>query len=743
MDFNKLNKIYFIGIGGIGVSALARICKSRGLNVSGSDSKESELTKELINEGIVINYNHKSENITNDIDLVVKTSAVKENDETLKAKELNIPVVLRGTFLSFIANQYNLIGISGSHGKTTTTALTTFIFKQFYNDTSFNIGGILKNYNSNSQINNGKYFVTETDESDGSFLELFPKTAVLNNLDYEHIEHYGTFENLKKAFVQFANQSEIVIWNKDDEILNKLSPEFKKENYSFGIKNADFVIKDIEAIEFGTKFKLEYKDNLFSFNIPLQGFHNVYNATASLISAYLAKIDLNKIDFSTFAGTKRRFELVYSHNKINIYDDYAHHPNEIKAFFNTALQKPKRTIIIFQPHRYTRTRDNFNEFVNVLKMPKNLIVLKEYAASEEILQNCGAIDIFNKLKKDDYNMLKFVNSVEEATEFLLNNLRDYDNICCVGAGSVNQIAYKLKDEIESLKSNLNSFKSENCEIKILEGINNKTTYKIGGLAKLLVYPLNKNGLIDILKNSPFPIKAIGNGSNMLVKDGILNYTFISLEKYNSQIKQENEYIFVPAKTLLRDMASFCLETCKDVAQFYLIPGTLGGGLFTNAGAFKHFLGDYIEEIEVIDENFNYKILKKDDLKIEYRKISGIENKIILGAKFKFIQGDFKEENKKLLEEYKAYRLERQPQGFPNCGSVFKNPKDNYSGKLIEELDLKGKKIGGARVSLKHGNFIENFDNASFQNVFDLICSVKEQVFEKYNILLEEEVRIIK
>ncbi len=170
---------------------------------------------------------------------------------------------------------------------------------------------------------------------------------------------------------------------------------------------------------------------------------------------------------------------------------------------------------------------------------------------------------------------------------------------------------------------------------------------------------------------------------------------------------------------------------------------MGGGLFTNAGAFKHFLGDYIEEIEVIDENFNYKILKKDDLKIEYRKISGIENKIILGAKFKFIQGDFKEENKKLLEEYKAYRLERQPQGFPNCGSVFKNPKDNYSGKLIEELDLKGKKIGGARVSLKHGNFIENFDNASFQNVFDLICSVKEQVFEKYNILLEEEVRIIK
>ncbi len=463
MDFTNIKKIYFIGIGGIGVSAIARIMKKRGFEVVGSDLKESEITKTLEKEGIEIFYQQKKEQIDSSIDLVVKTAAVKSNEETIKAEELNIKILLRGEFLSIIANQYNLIAVAGSHGKTTTSSLLTVALKNIREDVSFNIGGIVSNYGTNSDIKEDGIFVTEADESDGTFLKLLPYVAILNNLDPEHLDYYGNFENLKKAFYDFAYSSRVVVWNGDDKNLKSIFAETCSLNgyvkfISFGFDNSNnYRVKDIIENGFTTTFSV-LKDGIplrdTPFTIPMLGKHNVLNALAAIVAIDqndLNPTDIDKVDFSNFTGTKRRFELIFKDKdrEISYYDDYAHHPKEMNALFETILNDKYRTIILYQPHRYTRTRDSFNEIVEVLKKVPYLIILKEYAASEKVIEGATAFDIFQKLDSNNHRELFFAKTIESAKEKILSLVKDKDIVFSVGAGNLNQVLYDIKSNFKN------------------------------------------------------------------------------------------------------------------------------------------------------------------------------------------------------------------------------------------------------------------------------------------------------
>ncbi|MBN2694918.1 UDP-N-acetylmuramate--L-alanine ligase [bacterium] len=446
IDFLPYKHIFFIGIGGIGVSALARICKQKGIKVSGSDSTKSELTSELEKEGIKIYYSHKKENIENTVDLVVKTSAVKENEETIEAKKRGIELLSRGAFLAIIANKYRLIAIAGSHGKTTTSSLTAFGMSKTSDLISFNIGGILPNFKTNSFISDSEFFITESDESDGSFLYLKPEIAVITNLDPEHLDYYGSFEKLKEAVIQFANSSKFVIWGYDSQNLKEISKYFKSPNISFGFdKNSDFVIEKTENSPLKLNFKLNSENINKTVSFPLIGDYNALNGGA--VALLFSVLNINLPDFSDFLGVKRRMERVYYSKTKNIsfYDDYAHHPKEIDALVSTLLSFSEKLIIIFQPHRYTRTRDSFNDFTNVLSKIPNLIVLKEYGASEEIIQGATAKDIFNTLLKENHNYLRFAESKLEAIENLKNILEGGEKVVSIGAGNVNQILYHFKE----------------------------------------------------------------------------------------------------------------------------------------------------------------------------------------------------------------------------------------------------------------------------------------------------------
>lgn len=446
-NLKNIKTIHFIGIGGIGVSALARIMKAKNYTVTGSDLKSSELTKNLENEGIKVFYSQVASNITPNVELIVKTSAVKENEETIRAKKLNIPILIRGEFLSLISNEYNLIAVAGSHGKTTTSALITYALKNLRNDISFNVGGILSNFNTNSEIKEKGIFVTEADESDGSFLNLLPNITLLNNLDPEHLDHYGNFENLKKAFLNFSKQSKITIWNTDDKNLKSIF----SVGITFGFSdNAVYTPKNIEEKGFTTYFDL-YKNNkkIKKYELPLTGKYNVLNTVAAIASIdQLDDINILDLDFSDFKGVKRRSELIYKNKEKNIslFDDYAHHPIEMEALFKNILRK-ENIIILYQPHRYTRTRDSFDEIVRVLKMPKNLVLLKEYAASEEIIKGASASDLFEKLNKNDYNFLKFANNHTEARNLVTSIFKDNYTIFSVGAGNLNEVLYSLRNNI--------------------------------------------------------------------------------------------------------------------------------------------------------------------------------------------------------------------------------------------------------------------------------------------------------
>ena len=447
MDLNKIKKIHFIGIGGIGVSALAKIMKFKGLEVTGSDLKSSEITKSLENIGIKVFYTQTKNNIDKYVDLVVKTSAVKENEETLKAKELNIPVLKRGEFLALISNNYKLVAVAGSHGKTTTSALIVYVLKNLGENISFNVGGILSNYNTNSNLEEEGIFVTESDESDGSFLMLEPYIAVLNNLDPEHLDHYGSFENLKKAFKKFSDKSNMVVWNLDDKNFRSMN----LEGITFGFdERADYRALNIKENDIYSFFDLYVKNKFVrKIKVPLKGIYNIYNVLGVIAVFDMLGFDLKYIDFTGFKGVKRRSELVYKNDKKNIYfyDDYAHHPVEIEALFKNILRK-NNVVVLYQPHRYTRTRDNFKEITEVLKLPERLIILKEYAASEEVIKGAGAMDIFKVLDKSNYKFLAFADNKSEAQRIITENFKENYILYSVGAGNLNEVLYSLRESLD-------------------------------------------------------------------------------------------------------------------------------------------------------------------------------------------------------------------------------------------------------------------------------------------------------
>ncbi len=455
IDFLPYKHIFFIGIGGIGVSALARICNQKGIKISGSDSTKSELTVELEKEGTEIFYSHKKENITQTVDLVVKTSAVKENEETIEAKKREIKLLSRGAFLSIIANKYRLVAVAGSHGKTTTSSLIAFGMSKIFDLISFNIGGILPNFKKNSHISESEFFVTESDESDGSFLYLKPEIAVITNLDPEHLDYYGSFDKLKEAVVQFANSSKFVIWGYDSQNLIEISKYFESPNISFGFNdNSDITIEKIDNSPLKLKLlskKLANSNSISLSNInkeisfPLIGDYNALNGGA--VALLFSILNINVPNFSDFLGIKRRMERIYYSETKNIsfYDDYAHHPKEIEALVSTLLTLPEKLVVIFQPHRYTRTRDSFHEFTDVLSKIPNLIVLKEYGASEEFIYGATAKDIFNTLLEKNHKYLEFAETKEKAIENLKSILNGGERVVSIGAGNVNQVVYHFKE----------------------------------------------------------------------------------------------------------------------------------------------------------------------------------------------------------------------------------------------------------------------------------------------------------
>lgn len=455
---SSIKSIHLIGIGGAGMSGIAEILHNQNYSVSGSDLEDTNVTKRLKNLGVKIFKGHKENNVLKK-DLVVISSAIsKKNVELKKAISMGIPVIPRAEMLANLMMLKNSIAVAGSHGKTTVTCIMAHIFTEAGLDPTYIIGGKVKSFESNAKLGLGEHIIAEADESDGSFLNLRPLKALVTNIDNDHLGTYGNdFNNLKKSFKKFCLSLPFqgyLIANGDDPSIKNIIKNIPRNSFSFGKdKSNDYQIKDIKQNIRGTSFKL--KDNFvkkdYSFSMSMHGEHNVMNATSAIIAAIQENIDLSiiKKSLKTCSSIERRFEII-SHDifskKITLVDDYGHHPKEIKYSHDTASEiwKNKKKIVVFQPHRYTRTKDLFDEFIKTLLNIENLLLLDIYPASEKIIKGYEGKDLFQALKKNGSNVV-FCQNHTEVIEKLENMTTGNEVIITQGAGTTSDLARKISN----------------------------------------------------------------------------------------------------------------------------------------------------------------------------------------------------------------------------------------------------------------------------------------------------------
>ena len=463
LEKNIKNKIHLTGIGGIGMSGIAEVLFSQGYKIQGSDLLNNNNTKRLKKMGIKVFLGHSQKNLKN-VNILVVSSAIKKNNTELKfAKKNKIPVYKRSDMLAALMKYNESIAVSGSHGKTTTTSLISSVLEIANFDPTTIIGGIVNQYKSTTRIGKSNWMVVEADESDGSLIDLFPKIAVLTNINKEHMDFYKNYSNLKKYFLNFTNNipfDGVAIYCNDNTDLKKLLLENKKKNkISYGLnKDSDVRATNILINEKGSFFDINIKktnllkkETINKIRLNVLGRHNIQNSLAAVTVAKILNINTNKIKqaFQKFKGVKRRFTLVCNFKGIKIIDDYAHHPEEIKATLELARDlKPKKIIVIFQPHRYSRFKNLYYDFKKVLKNCDRLYVANVYSAGEKKIKNISKEKFVFEMNKIKKNFAKSLNNIKSLPKIILNEGSKGDIVIFIGAGDiskwVNDLPSKLK-----------------------------------------------------------------------------------------------------------------------------------------------------------------------------------------------------------------------------------------------------------------------------------------------------------
>ena len=451
IDLKKYKHIHLLGIGGISMSAIAETLHNWNYVVTGSDLNSSTITDNLNKHGIKTTIGHDLENAKN-ADLIVYSAAIGENDpEMIIAKENNIPTIGRGKFVGYLTKLYKeTICIAGTHGKTTTTSMISICFINAEKDPSIEVGALLNAIDGNYRVGNSEYFILESCEYKGNFLHSHPHTEIILNIDNDHLDYYKTFDNILKTFVDFSKilpEDGLLVTNADDKNCLKLQESTKAKFITYGIENqnANFVAKNIKFDDNGFAIFDIYKNNKFYTTIELSvaGKHNVLNALACTAVCDYYGISKNVISESlkNFTGASRRLEFKGKLNStISVFDDYAHHPTEIKA--TAAAIKNKKyneSWVIFQPHTYSRTQSLLDDFATALSDFDNVILLDIYAAREQNTFNISSKDLANKINTATGKNAIYMPDFSEVTNYIKNNVKPNDIVITLGAGTVTEL----------------------------------------------------------------------------------------------------------------------------------------------------------------------------------------------------------------------------------------------------------------------------------------------------------------
>lgn len=783
-----MNKVHFVGIGGAGLSAIAKVLLERGYEVSGSDNRFSKNLEILESAGAKIFLNHDPENIKNP-DLVIRSSAVPdENVEVQAALDRSIPVLKRADFLPELIGNRRCIAVSGTHGKTTVTSMIAWILVSLGLDPSYIFGSISINLGNNAHEGKGEFFIIEADEYDNMFLGLHPDIAVVTSIEHDHPDFFPTYDELFRAFVNFSNLVEkngrILFCgnNKGSVKLARQTPgsdkklfyAIREENHEslLFVKSNDIrfqagnlVVNDSGLHEFVFGDRDDESSALVSMQLP--GTHNVMNACAALGVSQLIGLPIRDAAraVENFRGTERRFEIRGQKDQVTYIDDYAHHPTEIKATLSAARNRyPENRIwAVWQPHTYSRTRKLLTEFSSAFFNADNILVLEIYPAREQAPENgFSAKDVLQIMKvgkEANRQAVRYADGIETAVEQLKQETRPGDIIVVLSAGDANLIIDMIlnsnsSSEPPQVQDQLGQVFGDRCKRNIK--LAKYTASRIGGNADALIEITSQDELsqaVIYFWNKGIPFRVLGGGSNVLVSDD--GYRGVILLNKAKGIYFDEE---VEPPTVWAESGANIGVISRQAARRGLsglewavgIPGTIGGAVFGNAGAHGGDISGALLMAEILHlkSNNNHKQSSRENwvperFEFSYRSSSLKRNPgefIILACVLGLNQSDPVSVQKQ-VDHFAEYRRKTQPPG-PSMGSMFKNPVGDYAGRLIDSAGLKGSRIGGAEISRMHANYFVNLGDATAGDVLALIELAKSRVAAKFGIELELEIELL-
>lgn len=453
-----IENIHFVGIGGVGMSGIAQILLEMGYHVSGSDLKESEITRRLKGLGAVIHQGHDKKNLNGASVVVVSSAIPKNNPEVIAAQERQIPIWQRAEMLAKLMREKKGIAIAGAHGKTTTTSMVSMILEKSGLNPTIVIGGEVNDIGGNAKLGTGEYLVAEADESDGSMLRLDPHIIVVTNIEDDHLDHYGSMENIIEAFKIFISKvpaEGFALLCHDNINIQHIRKDLKVRTITYGLEEqSDYMAKEIKMDNLSSGFQVwAYGKLLGEIKLRVPGLHNIYNALAATAVCLEQGVSIEQVKeyLALFSGVQRRFQIIGEVNEILVVDDYAHHPTEIKATLQAARDSWKgRIIAVFQPHRYTRTRLLIGEFAKAFSQADIIILNEIYSAGEEPISGVSIQKLHLAMEEYEGREVIFLPTKEEIMDHLAQMAKPGDLIITLGAGDICQVAEKLVRKLKEL-----------------------------------------------------------------------------------------------------------------------------------------------------------------------------------------------------------------------------------------------------------------------------------------------------
>jgi len=744
------HRIHLVGVAGSGMSGLAALLIELGHVVSGSDKVSTMETDRLQRLGLRFDEQHLPEH-ADAAELVVFSSAIKtDNPVLVRARDLAKPIARRAEALASLMRAKRGIVVAGMHGKTTTSAMTAHVWREGGLHPSHYVCAEIPILGTNAHWDaRGKWFVAEGDESDGT-LELFhPEHTLVLNVEEEHLDFYADLAAIEKVFARLIEQTNgTVFYNIDNASTARLCAT-RKKRISFGFSDtADYRGADVDLHAFQSNFCVYSRGKKLGdlvLNVP--GQHNVHNAIGVVALATELGIAFDKIANSLrrFEHARRRFEIKYASERFLLVDDYAHHPTEIRATLETARAVGrKRVLTMFQPHRYSRTKALCKEFAGAFENADRIVVTDVYPASEPPIPGVSGQIIVDEIVRHGHRGANYQPQFERVHWDIGNTLDVGDLVLSLGAGNIHEQLSILAADLV-IAEQLEAIVGGTGKVRLYEPLSKHTTLRVGGPAQFWVEPQTENTFAELIRfcrDENLPLFVMGRGSNLLVRDGGLRGVVIHPCGGDfDKIEVNGSEITAGVGAKLREVA-YAAKTAGIGGLEWMegIPGAVGGGLRMNAGAMGAQTFENVVRVRYLDANGEAHTKTRDELDVHYRNFPLLEKNFAVSAVFRGQPAPLEEIVRK-LEASQEKRRTSQPAA-KSAGCIFKNPDSCPAGKLIDELGLKNSRIGKARVSEVHGNFIVNDGGATAAEMLELIDRIKATARAKRGIELETEVQIV-